>query len=214
MNGSAAPPAPAPSSANGHTPEWTPDSWRSKPIKQCPEYPDQAALAKSVAALHRLPPIVHPREIVQLKQHLRDVAQGNAFLLQGGDCAELFDYCEQNAIESKIKLLLQMSLVLLWGANKRVVRIGRMAGQYAKPRSSPVETLDGQQVPSFRGDILNGFRPEERTLDPDRMVRYVCPGTVGGMYKDVCADWPPEPTTTLRPHSTTSGPPSRPALPT
>ncbi len=171
MNGSAAPPAPAPTSANGHGPEWTPDSWRSKPIKQCPEYPDPAALAKSVASLKRLPPIVHPREIVQLKQHLRDVAQGNAFLLQGGDCAELFDYCEQNAIESKIKLLLQMSLVLLWGANKRVVRIGRMAGQYAKPRSSPVETLDGQQVPSFRGDILNGFRPEERTLDPDRMVQ-------------------------------------------
>ncbi|KAK4129625.1 DAHP synthetase [Parathielavia appendiculata] len=158
-------------SIDGQAPEWAPDSWRSKPIKQCPEYPDKAALAKSVLALNRLPPIVHPREIVQLKQHLRDVAQGKAFLLQGGDCAELFDYCEQNAIESKIKLLLQMSLVLVWGANKRVVRIGRMAGQYAKPRSSPMETVNGRQLPSFRGDILNGFHPDERELDPDRLVR-------------------------------------------
>jgi 3-deoxy-7-phosphoheptulonate synthase len=158
---------------NGHTPEWTPDSWRSKPMKQCPDYPDKNALNKSVASLNRLPPIVHPREINQLKAHLRDVAQGRAFLLQGGDCAELFDYCEQNAIESKIKLLLQMSLVLLWGANKRVVRIGRMAGQYAKPRSSPVETVDGRQVPSFRGDILNGYHVDERELDPNRLVQYV-----------------------------------------
>ncbi|KAL2270987.1 hypothetical protein VTJ83DRAFT_358 [Remersonia thermophila] len=151
--------------------DWAPDSWRSKPIKQCPEYPDKAALTKATATLRQLPPIVHPREIVQLRQHLRDVAQGKAFLLQGGDCAELFDYCRQDAIESKIKLLLQMSLVLLWGANKRVVRIGRLAGQYAKPRSSPHETVDGRQVPSFRGDILNGFALDERELDPDRMVR-------------------------------------------
>jgi 3-deoxy-7-phosphoheptulonate synthase len=155
--------------------EWSPDSWRSKPIKQCPDYPDKAALAKSVSTLQRLPPIVHPSEIVQLKNHLRDVAQGKAFLLQGGDCAELFDYCQQDAIESKIKLLLQMSLVLVWGANKRVVRIGRMAGQYAKPRSSPMETVDGREVPSFRGDILNGFHVDERQLDPDRLVRYVSP---------------------------------------
>ncbi|KAL2261439.1 hypothetical protein VTK26DRAFT_4156 [Humicola hyalothermophila] len=159
------------SAVNGQAPDWTPDSWRSKPIKQCPEYPDKKALAKSVNELKRLPPIVHPREIIRLKQHLRDVARGEAFLLQGGDCAELFDYCEQNAIESKIKLLLQMSLVLIWGADKRVVRIGRMAGQYAKPRSSPMETINGRQVPSFRGDILNGFDPDERELDPARLVR-------------------------------------------
>lgn len=151
---------------------WTPDSWRSKPVKQNPEYPDQKALAKSLAELKKLPPIVHPREIVRLKQHLRDVARGEAFLLQGGDCAELFDYCEQGAIESKIKLLLQMSLVLIWGADKRVVRIGRMAGQYAKPRSSPMEMVDGKQVPSFRGDILNGFALDERELDPNRLVKY------------------------------------------
>ncbi|KAK1830376.1 phospho-2-dehydro-3-deoxyheptonate aldolase [Podospora conica] len=154
----------------GHA-DWTPDSWRSKPVKQNPEYPDQKALSKSLAELKKLPPIVHPKEIVRLKQHLRDVARGEAFLLQGGDCAELFDYCEQGAIESKIKLLLQMSLVLIWGADKRVVRIGRMAGQYAKPRSSPMEMVDGKQVPSFRGDILNGFALDERELDPDRMVK-------------------------------------------
>jgi len=161
-----------PTTSNGQTPEWTPESWRTKPIKQCPDYPDQEALAKSVSELKRLPPIVHPREIVCLKELLRDVARGDAFLLQGGDCAELFDYCEQNVIESKIKLLLQMSLVLIWGADKRVVRIGRMAGQYAKPRSSPMETVNGKQVPSFRGDILNGFALEERTLDPNRLVKY------------------------------------------
>ena len=157
--------------SSAKTPEWTPDSWRSRPIKQNPDYPDKAAVAKSVAELKRLPPIVHPREIVRLKQHLRDVARGEAFLLQGGDCAELFDYCEQGAIESKIKLLLQMSLVLIWGADKRIVRIGRMAGQYAKPRSSPMETVNGKQVPSFRGDILNGYQLEERELDPQRLVK-------------------------------------------
>jgi len=99
------------------------------------------------------------------------VAEGKAFLLQGGDCAELFDYCNEDAIDSKIKLLLQMSLVLIWGGNKPVVRIARMAGQYAKPRSSPMETVDGKQVPSFRGDILNGFDPNERDLDPERLVQ-------------------------------------------
>lgn len=109
-------------------------------------------------------------EIVKLKNSLRDVALGKAFLLQGGDCAELFSYCEANAIDSKIKLLLQMSLVLIWGANKPVVRIARMAGQYAKPRSSPVETVHGREIPSYRGDILNGYQVEERALDPNRLV--------------------------------------------
>jgi hypothetical protein len=150
---------------------WTPDSWRTKPIKQSPGYPDEAKLAKSLEELKRLPPIVHPREISVLKQSLRDVARGEAFLLLGGDCAELFDYCEQNAIESKIKLLLQMSLVLIWGADKKVVRIGRMAGQYAKPRSSPTEVVNGKEIPSFRGDILNGYQVEDRDIDPTRLVR-------------------------------------------
>ncbi|ROT43644.1 3-deoxy-7-phosphoheptulonate synthase [Sodiomyces alkalinus F11] len=151
--------------------DWSPDSWRSKPIKQAPSYPDEALVKKSVEELSRLPPVVHPKEIVALKQHLRDCAKGEAFLLQGGDCAELFSYCEQSAIESKIKLLLQMSLVLIWGADKKVVRIGRMAGQYAKPRSSPTEIVDGKETPSFRGDILNGFSVDEREIDPQRLVK-------------------------------------------
>ncbi|TGJ86410.1 hypothetical protein E0Z10_g2351 [Xylaria hypoxylon] len=165
--------APSTERTNGHkaSADWTPSSWRTKPIKQCPEYPDIAALHKATGELSRLPPIVHPHEIEKLKQSLRDVARGEAFLLQGGDCAELFDYCRQDAIESKIKLLLQMSLVLIWGADKRVVRIGRMAGQYAKPRSSPTEIVDGKEVPSFRGDILNGYLLEDRELDPQRLVK-------------------------------------------
>ncbi|KAG4425067.1 Aromatic/aminoadipate aminotransferase 1 [Cadophora malorum] len=152
------------------TPPWTPSSWTSKPIKQDAIYEDRKSVEKSLSKLERLPPIVTPTEIEKLKASLRDVALGKAFLLQGGDCAELFDYCEENAIESKIKLLLQMSLVLIWGSNKPVVRIARMAGQYAKPRSSPTELVDGVETPSFRGDILNGFEVGERALDPARLV--------------------------------------------
>ncbi|KAA8576349.1 hypothetical protein EYC84_006482 [Monilinia fructicola] len=153
-----------------HVEPWSPSSWTTKPIKQVAEYNDPKSLEKSLSKLQHLPELVTPTEITQLKANLRDVALGKAFLLQGGDCAELFEYCEKNAIESKIKLLLQMSLVLVWGANKRVVRIGRMAGQYAKPRSSPTEVVDGREIPSFRGDILNGYAIEERDLDPHRLV--------------------------------------------
>ncbi|CAN8101399.1 unnamed protein product [Discula destructiva] len=150
---------------------WTPDSWRSKPIKQVPHL-DPYQLGRATAELKNLPPLVTPKEILKLKSELRSVARGEAFLLQGGDCAELFEYCNQAAIESKIKLLLQMSLVLILGCDKRVVRIGRMAGQYAKPRSSDTETLpDGSVVPSFRGDILNSFDIKGRELDPHRLVR-------------------------------------------
>lgn len=128
-------------------------------------------MQKSLSKLQRVPPIVTPTEIWKLRRSLADVAQGKAFLLQGGDCAELFSYCEADAIDAKIKLLLQMSLVLVWGGNKPVVRIARMAGQYAKPRSSPMETVNGKQIPSFRGDILNGYHPDERDIDPDRLVQ-------------------------------------------
>jgi 3-deoxy-7-phosphoheptulonate synthase len=145
-------------------------AWRTKPIKQEVLYEDRASAEAALAKLSKLPPIVTPTEIVKLKNSLRDVALGNAFLLQGGDCAELFSYCEDEPIDSKIKLLLQMSLVLIWGSNKPVVRIARMAGQYAKPRSSPTEKVDGVEMPSFRGDILNGYEPSERTVDPNRLV--------------------------------------------
>ncbi|MCJ1255061.1 Aromatic/aminoadipate aminotransferase 1 [Lignoscripta atroalba] len=161
--------------SNGHPSpdsmrEWTPSSWTTKPIKQDVTYRDRGAVEKALAKLERLPPIVTPTEIMKLRKSLRDVALGKAFLLQGGDCAELFDYCEENAIESKIKLLLQMSLVLIWGANKPVVRIARMAGQFAKPRSSPTEMHNGVEIPSFRGDNINGYNPEDRTPDPSRLV--------------------------------------------
>ncbi|PHH83693.1 hypothetical protein CDD82_4655 [Ophiocordyceps australis] len=153
------------------TPPWTPSSWRSKPITQAPVFADQAKLAQAADELARLPPLVHPNEIRALRAHLHCVARGKAFVLHGGDCAELFDYCRQDVIESKIKLLLQMSLVLIWGTNKPVVRIGRMAGQYAKPRSSPTEMVHGRQIASFRGDILNGHDAHDRDIDAARLVK-------------------------------------------
>jgi len=146
-------------------------AWRTKSVKQEVIYADRTLADKSIAKLQTLPPIVTPLEIVKLKHALRDAALGKAFLLHGGDCAELFSYCESDAIDSKIKLLLQMSLVLIWGLNKPVVRIARMAGQYAKPRSSPTEKMaDGKEIPSFRGDILNGFEPDDRAIRPERLV--------------------------------------------
>lgn len=150
--------------------DWSPSSWTTKPIKQDVVYEDRVAVAVALAKLKRLPPIVTPVEIVRLRKNLQDVALGKAFLLQGGDCAELFDYCEESTIESKIKLLLQMSLVLIWGVNKPVVRIARMAGQFAKPRSSPTEIYEGKEIPSFRGDNINGYDPKDRTPDPKRLV--------------------------------------------
>ena len=152
------------------SPEWSPSSWTSKPIKQDVTYNDRFALSNALIKLGRLPPLITSTEIIKLRNSLRDVALGKAFLLQGGDCAELFDYCEDGAIESKIKLLLQMSLVLIWGANKPVIRIARMAGQFAKPRSSPIEMHEGKEIPSFRGDNINGYDPKDRTPDPKRLV--------------------------------------------
>ena len=146
---------------------WSPSSWRQKPAKQEVIYDDQESLQKTKSKLNSLPPLVTPFEIQNLKNELRECALGNAFLLQGGDCAELFDYCNQDMIEAKIKLLLQMSLVLIYGARKKVVRVARMAGQYAKPRSSPMEKVNGVEMPSFRGDILNSFEPDLKARIPD-----------------------------------------------
>ncbi|PLB39813.1 3-deoxy-7-phosphoheptulonate synthase class II [Aspergillus candidus] len=152
--------------------DWTPSSWASKPIKQDVVYGDSAGLQASLQKLRALPPLITPQEVVNLKKHLKNVALGKAFVLQGGDCAELFDYCNQDMIEAKVKLLLQMSLVLIWGANRPVVRIARIAGQFAKPRSSPMEVVGGVEMPSFRGDNINGFdaTPEERKPDPSRLI--------------------------------------------
>lgn len=143
-------------------------------MKQTVTYSSRPAVESALRKLESLPPLVTPTEILRLRESLAQVANGDAFLLQGGDCAELFDYCNSEQIDNKIKLLLQMSLVLIWGGNIPVVRIGRMAGQFAKPRSSPMEKLkDGREVMSFRGDNVNGFAVEEREPDPQRLVRYV-----------------------------------------
>ncbi|KAH8144424.1 uncharacterized protein LAJ45_11592 [Morchella importuna] len=149
---------------------WSPSSWQSKPMKQNVTYDNQKAVEKALQKLESLPPLVTPSEIVKLRNSLKEVALGKAFLLQGGDCAELFDYCSDGPIDSKIKLLLQMSLVLIWGGNIPVVRIARMAGQFAKPRSSMTEVVDGKEIPSFRGDNINGFDPADRTPNPERLV--------------------------------------------
>lgn len=151
--------------------DWSPSSWRSKPIVQAVEYEDQSAVDAAITKLKHVPPLVQPMEIWKLRRSLKDVALGKAFLLQGGDCAELFDYCHDESIDSKIKLLLQMSLVLIWGGDKPVVRIARMAGQYAKPRSKPTEMHNGKEIPSYRGDILNTHHPDNRKIDPDRLVQ-------------------------------------------
>lgn len=154
-------------------PDWAPQSWQRKPAAQQPAYPDRAELGRVVAELSKLPPLVTSWEIENLKQQLAAAARGERFLLQGGDCSESFTECESAAIASKLKILLQMSLVLVQGAKKRVIRLGRFAGQYAKPRSSDTETRDGVTLPSYRGDMINrsGFTPEERIPNPDLLLR-------------------------------------------
>ncbi len=151
--------------------QWQPDLWRSRPIEQQPEYQDEENLARALATVTRLPPLVHPGEVDSLKAQLARASRGEAFLLQGGDCAERFQDCGRLSIENKVKILLQMSLVLTWGARIPTIRVGRIAGQYAKPRSSPWETIGGQQVPSYRGDHVNSFGLESRQPDPDRLVQ-------------------------------------------
>ncbi|MGH8187214.1 MAG: 3-deoxy-7-phosphoheptulonate synthase, partial [Steroidobacteraceae bacterium] len=133
---------------------WHPASWRAKQAQQQAIYLDQGALDAAIAALSRLPPLVVSWEIEALKDHIASAQRGERFVLQGGDCAESFEDCESDKIAKKLKILLQMSLVLVYGLKKPVVRIGRMAGQYAKPRSADTETRDGVTLPSYRGDIV------------------------------------------------------------
>jgi 3-deoxy-7-phosphoheptulonate synthase len=153
--------------------EWSPSSWRTKPAKQQPAYPDPKDLEDHLDQLGRLPPLVTSWEIERLKQQLGGAVRGERFLLQGGDCSETFADCESSAITRKLKILLQMSLVLVQGAKKRVIRVGRFAGQYAKPRSSDNETKDGVALPSYRGDLINGpaFTPSDRTPNPALLLR-------------------------------------------
>ncbi len=154
------------------TSNWTPQSWRDKPILQVPAYPDQARLDAAEAQLKKFPPLVFAGEARELKHQLRDVAEGRAFLLQGGDCAESFAEHGADHIRDFFRVFLQMAIVLTHGASKPVVKVGRIAGQFAKPRSADTETIDGVTLPSYRGDIINdiAFTPEARIPDPERLL--------------------------------------------
>ncbi|HZP67898.1 MAG TPA: 3-deoxy-7-phosphoheptulonate synthase class II [Rudaea sp.] len=151
---------------------WTPESWLRKPVTQQPTYPDPAVLERALGELRELPPLVTSWEVLALKRKLADAAEGRCFLLQGGDCAESFADCNSSLITNRLKVLLQMSVVLVHGLQLPVVRVGRFAGQYAKPRSADTETRDGVTLPSYRGDLVNGadFTAESRTPDPRRLV--------------------------------------------
>ncbi|MEM9233581.1 MAG: 3-deoxy-7-phosphoheptulonate synthase, partial [Pseudomonadota bacterium] len=153
---------------------WTPDSWRTKPAKHIPDdYPDPQALAAVETELVRYPPLVFAGEARSLRDRLADVAMGKAFLLQGGDCAESFKEFHPDNIRDTFRVLLQMAVALTYGAAMPVVKVGRIAGQFGKPRSSPTETQDGITLPSYRGDNINGmeFTPEARLPDPQRLLK-------------------------------------------
>jgi len=151
---------------------WSPESWRKKPIAQVPDYPDAGAVQTVEAMLADYPPLVFAGEARRLKQELGKVAEGQGFLLQGGDCAESFAEFHANNIRDTFKVMLQMAVVLTFGASLPVVKVGRMAGQFAKPRSAPTEVIDGVELPSYRGDIINGigFDEASRIPDPNRMM--------------------------------------------
>ena len=152
---------------------WTPQSWRARPALQQPEYPDTHRLDRVLNELRSLPPLVTSWEVLQLRDQLAEAAAGRRFVLQGGDCAERFIYCTSERITNTLKVLIQMSLVLVVGAQRPVVRIGRFAGQYAKPRSADTETRNGVPLPSYRGDNVNRseFTAEARSADPDLLLR-------------------------------------------
>ena len=152
---------------------WSPTSWQSRPARQQPTYPDAAAVDAVVADMGALPPLVTSWEVEALKAQLASCATGELFLLQGGDCAESFQQCDSAKITAQMKILLQMSLVLLQGTGQRVTRVGRIAGQYAKPRSADMEKRGDTELPSYRGDLVNrsGFSPADRIPDPQLMLR-------------------------------------------
>src|ERR1700678_3456607 len=152
---------------------WHPASWLSRPATQQPKYSDPVALERAVGSLSRLPPLVVSWEVEALRAKLAQAQRGEQFLLQGGDCAESFEDCESDNIARRLKILLQMSLVLLQGLKKPIIRVGRFAGQYAKPRSADTETRDGVTLPTYRGDNVNrpGFTAAEREPDPELLLR-------------------------------------------
>jgi|TARA_B110000196_G_scaffold196853_1_gene168681 3-deoxy-7-phosphoheptulonate synthase len=152
---------------------WTPDSWKHLTAAQQPDWENSKGYTKVVSELSSYPPLVFAGEVRALKQQLGDAAQGNGFLIQGGDCAETFDDFRADSIRDKLKILLQMSVVLTYGASCNVVKLGRIAGQFAKPRSTNTETRDGIELPSYRGDAVNdiNFNEESRKQNPKRLLR-------------------------------------------
>jgi 3-deoxy-7-phosphoheptulonate synthase len=151
---------------------WTPSSWQSRPAMQQPDWPDSAELERVLKTVSSLPPLVFAGEARNLTSQLARAARGEAFLLQAGDCAESFDEFSADAIRDKLKIILQMAVVLTYSSGVPAIKVGRIAGQFAKPRSSPTETIDGTQLPSFRGHLVNapGFNAAARTPDPERLL--------------------------------------------
>ena len=152
---------------------WTPDSWKILPAEQQPDWEKSEAYSKVISEISGYPPLVFAGEVRALKQQLGDAAQGNGFLIQGGDCAETFDDFRADSIRDKLKIILQMSVVLTYGASCNVVKLGRIAGQFAKPRSANTETRDGIELPSYRGDAVNdiNFNEDSRKQNPKRLLR-------------------------------------------
>ncbi len=152
---------------------WSPDSWLTRTASQQPVYPDQEAVRSVLDRLSRLPPLVTSWEVESLKHQLAEAAAGRAFLLQGGDCSEQIDDCNTESIVRNLKVLIQISFVLTYAARRRIVRVGRVAGQYAKPRSSETETRDGVTLPVYRGDIINrsSFTSADRQPDPELLIK-------------------------------------------
>jgi 3-deoxy-7-phosphoheptulonate synthase len=154
------------------TKKWTPNSWRNLPIKQQPTYENQAQLKKAENQLSSFPPLVSPDEIEKLKTELAQVSRGEAFLLQGGDCAESFEEFSHDNLKGFFRTVMQMTIALMYGLKKPIVKVGRVAGQYAKPRSFDAEIIDGVSLPAYRGDIVNGiaFEKDSRRADPQRLI--------------------------------------------
>ncbi|MBN2401911.1 MAG: 3-deoxy-7-phosphoheptulonate synthase class II [Spirochaetes bacterium] len=153
--------------------KWTPSSWRDKPIEQKPEYPDPSKLSRSESRLTKFPPLVFSNEVQELKKQLAKVNGREAFLLQGGDCAESFDDFNATNIQDTCKVILQMAVVLTYAGSCQIVKVGRLAGQFAKPRSSKTEIIDGVELPSYFGDAVNDitFTKDARTPDPNRLIQ-------------------------------------------
>ena len=152
---------------------WSPSSWRDFPIKQQPAYQDMELLKNVEAELSSYPPLIFAGEARNLKEDLAKVGRGEAFLLQGGDCAESFSAFGASSIKNLFKLMLQMNMILMYSSGKQVIKVGRVAGQFAKPRSSDFEAIDGVELPSYRGDIVNdvAFTSDARIPDPLKLIK-------------------------------------------